>query len=287
MVLAMIVFLGVLRWQRTHREDLILTCLDVGHGQAILAQLPGGANVLFDAGSLHKNDVGRRVVAAFLDYSGIDKIDCIVISHNDVDHINGIPEIVEHCEVNSIYANDAFFSKIDKWGTAKFLEESISKKGLKIRTISKNLTLSKRADVKILWPNEHIGADSELSDNDKSLVCLIEFAGAEILLCSDIERFGQRELLRLFPNLKPEVIVVPHHSSVKTLESTFLKNLEADILVRSCGRRQYERQEVLGQKSNAKSFFTARDGTITVSVDKDGSIECARHKSTKAQGCLR
>jgi competence protein ComEC len=275
MVLLMIVFLGVLRWQRTHRKDLILTCLDVGHGQAILAQLPGGANVLFDVGSLHKSDVGRRIITPFLDYSGINKIDCIVISHNDVDHINGIPEIVEHCKVDGVYANDAFFSKIDKWGTAKFLEESISKKRLKIRTISKNLALSKRAGVKILWPNEHIGTDSELSDNDKSLVCLIEFAGAEILLCSDIERFAQRELLRLFPNLKPKVVVVPHHSSVKTLESTFLENLEADILVRSCGRRQYERQQSLRQGSNTKSFFTARDGALTVCIDKDGTIKTA------------
>ena len=231
--------------------------------------------------------MGRRVVTPFLDYSGIDKIDCIVISHNDVDHINGIPEIVEHCKVDGVYANDAFFGKIDKWGTAKFLEESMSKKGLKIRTISENLTLSKTADLKILWPNEQICADSELSDNDKSLVCLIEFAGAEILLCSDIEKFAQRELLRLFPNLKPEVVVVPHHSSVKTLESTFLENLEADILVRSCGRRQYERQQAVGQGSNTKSFFTVRDGALAISLGKDGSIECARHNSTKAQECLR
>ncbi|GAH70035.1 unnamed protein product, partial [marine sediment metagenome] len=124
MVLVMIVFLGVTKWQRTYRDNLILTVLDVGHGQAILAQLPGKANILFDAGSLHKSDVGRRVIAAFLNYSGINKINAIIISHNDVDHINGIPEVVQHCEVDGVYANDAFFSKADRWGTAKFLEES-------------------------------------------------------------------------------------------------------------------------------------------------------------------
>ena len=50
MVLAIILFLGTTKWQRTYRDNLVMTCLDVGHGQAILAQLPGKANVLFDAG---------------------------------------------------------------------------------------------------------------------------------------------------------------------------------------------------------------------------------------------
>ena len=108
MSLAIIIFLGVTKWQRTYRNDMVISCLDVGHGQAILAQLPGKANVLFDAGSLYKSDIGRRIVAPFLHYRGINKIDAIIISHNDVDHINGIPEIAEHCEVGGVYANKAF-----------------------------------------------------------------------------------------------------------------------------------------------------------------------------------
>jgi competence protein ComEC len=95
MVFAIITFLGVTGWQRAHGDNLVLTCLDVGHGQAILAQLPGKANILFDVGSLHRGDVGRRIIAPFLDYSGINKINSIIISHNDTDHINGIPEVVK------------------------------------------------------------------------------------------------------------------------------------------------------------------------------------------------
>jgi competence protein ComEC len=272
MVLTMITFLGVLSWQRTHRDNLIMTCLDVGHGQAILAQLPGKANVLFDTGSLYKNDVGRRIVASFLDYSGINKINCVVISHNDVDHINGIPEVAEYCKVDSIYANDVFFSKTDKWGTAKFLEESLNKKGLKIQPLDKELDLSNSAKVKILWPNEQIYADVELSDNDKSAVCLIEFGGSEILLCSDIEKFAQRELLRLLPDLKPEVVFVPHHGLANTLENAFLEKLGADILICSCGLRQYERRQTTGAEIKSKPFYTARDGAVTVCINKTGAL---------------
>ena len=272
-VLLMIAFLGVTKWQRTHQDNLIMTCLDVGHGQAILAQLPGGANALFDAGSLSRDDVGRRIVCPFLDYIGISKIDAIIISHNDVDHINGIPEIAEFCKVGGVYANKAFFGKTDQWGTARFLEESLSKKGLEIQLLGEELNLQGSARIKIIWPNEKICADSTLSDNDKSVVCLIEFAGRRILLCSDIEKFAQKELLRMMPNLEADVVVVPHHSLAKTLEGDFIGSLGADILICSCGRRDYEKQQLTEAKNNAKLFYTAEDGAITVRIDNDGTIK--------------
>jgi len=271
MVLVMVVFLGVTKWQRTHRDNLIMTCLDVGHGQAILAQLPGKANILFDAGSLHRNDIGRRIIAPFLDYSGINRIDSIIISHNDVDHINGIPEIVAHCDVNDVYANDAFFSQTDRWGTAKFLEKSLSEKGFEIRNL-RDLNPNSTANIKILWPSEQIFADSKLSDNDKSAVYLIEFAGRKILLCSDIEKFAQRELLRLNPNLKADCLVVPHHGLVKTLEAGFLENLEPAILICSCGRSEHKNNRIIKPKSKARWLCTAEHGTVTVCLDKHGMI---------------
>jgi len=273
MILAIIIFPGITKWQRTHRDSLIVTCLDVGHGQAILAQLPGGTNVLFDAGSLHKSDVGRRIVAPFLDYSGISRIDSIIISHNDVDHINGIPEVVEHCDVNDVYANDAFFSRADKWGTTKFLKESLSKKGFEIHHLGKELNLHSNAKVKVVWPNEQICAVDELSDNDKSVVCLIEFAGKKVLLCSDIEKFAQRELLRLYPDLKADVVVVPHHGSTRTSDAAFLEKLAADISIVSCGRSGYERQRTIRAENKAKSFYTPGDGAITIRIKKDGTIK--------------
>ncbi|MHC4641322.1 MAG: DNA internalization-related competence protein ComEC/Rec2, partial [Planctomycetota bacterium] len=274
MALAIIISLGVIKWQRSHRNDLVINCLDVGHGQAILAQLPGKANVIFDAGSLHKSDIGRRVIAPFLDYKAINKIDAIIISHNDVDHINGIPEIVEHCQVRGVYANQAFLMAIDteKWGTAKFLSNWLSENGSGIQLADKNLNVGGKAKITILWPTEQICQDKTLGDNDKSVVSLIEFAGRKILLCSDIEKFAQRKFLELYPDLKVDVVVTPHHSSVKSMETDFIERLEADISICSCGRTQYERLQAIKRKDHAKPFYTAKDGAITIHVNKDGRI---------------
>ena len=273
MILVIVAFLGITKWQRTYRDNLVLTVLDVGHGQAVVAQLPGKANVLFDAGSLSKRDIGGRIVAPFLDYSGISKIDCIVISHKDIDHINGIPEIVAHCNVNAVYANNAFFTdvKTDPNGEAKFLETFLSESGFKIKD-SEDLSLNSAAKIKILWPAEGIPQELDLNENDKSAVLLIEFAGRRILLCSDIERFAQAELFHIYPDLKADVVVVPHHGSRSTTEKHFLENLDAGILICSCSRSRYERQQVIEPVGEAKTFYTPKDGAVAVYIDKDGTI---------------
>ncbi|MHC4168381.1 MAG: ComEC/Rec2 family competence protein [Planctomycetota bacterium] len=272
----LIVHVGALKYQRTHPDNLVVTCLDVGHGQAILAQLPGGTNILFDAGSLHRSNIGARIVAPFLDHQGIGGIDAIIISHNDTDHINGIPEIVQSRDVAGVYANDAFFGKTDEWGTIAFLKECLSERGLEIEELDDRI-YSGDASIKTLWPDENLPNTDDLTDNNRSLVSLIEFAGVRILLCSDIEEYAQAELLRKHPNLEADVVIVPHHGSVRTLDATFLESLNAEVLICSCDRKQYERS-ITGmsqthETSNAvRRFYTAKDGAISVTVCQDGSI---------------
>ena len=272
LVLAMIVFLGITKWQRTHRQDLTITCLNVGHGQAILAQFPGKPNVLFDAGSLFIPDVGTRIVAPFLDYSGINRLHAIVISHNDVDHINGIPEIVEHCKVGGVYANDAFLNNPDQWKTGKFLKQLLSESGLEISSL-KELTLDTEASIRILWPSDEALRDPDLGDNDRSTVSLIEFGGSKVLLCSDIEKDAQGKLLELFPELKADVVVVPHHGSIRTPHPDFLGQLEPEILIYSCSRKQYERLQAVGHRTNAHQLYTPQNVAITIRIDSNGAIK--------------
>jgi competence protein ComEC len=269
--LAIIVFLGATKWQRTHRDSLYLTCLDVGHGQAILAQLPGKGNILFDAGSLHISNIGNRTVVPFLNYSGISKIDCIIVSHNDVDHINGIPEIIENCRVSGVYANEAFFEEKQK-ETAKFLNDWMNKLNKKRLKKHKDFNLNSGAKIKFLWPDKLADANERLSENDKSTVLLIEFAGSTMLLCSDIEKTAQARLVKFFPALNPDVVVVPHHGSVRTTNAGFIENLQPKILIYSCDRKQYERLQPLDSKNKTRSFYTAKDGATTICINKNGSI---------------
>ena len=202
----------------------------------------------------------------------------MLISHNDTDHINGIPEVVENCNVRSVYANNAFFDKKDVWGTAQFLNDCLAEDGLTIKRIEKNLNLSGRTKIETLWPDGQYEGNADLSDNDRSLVSLVEFAGTKILLCSDIEQFAQKELLRLYPDLKADIVVVPHHGSTSTLDLQFLEHLDADILICSCGRKQYEKKDIDAESmkyfpAGARLLYTPETGAVTISIDKNGRVK--------------
>ncbi len=253
----------VLSWERTHNDNLIITCLDAGHGQAIFLQSPDNKNILFDAGSMYISNIGERIIMPFLNYSGIDTIEAIMISHNDIDHLNGIPEIAKFCNVSNVYANDDFFDKDDEWGTASFLKDCLNETGIEIQPLDKIKLSTKHIQITTLWPKSKNNPEKELSDNNKSLVTLIEFSGKKILLCSDIEQFAQKEILNLYPDLKADIVVVPHHGSSNTLDPNFLKSLNPDILI--CSTDKTPAIQYSGQL-----FYTSRDGAIKISIEKNG-----------------
>ncbi len=247
--LALVAMVAIPKWQTTHDNNLTVTVLDVGHGQAILAQLPGGTNILFDAGSLSRSDVGTRVVTPFLRYAGIGKIDAVVIGHGDIDHINGLPEVNDNCRIESFYAIGAF-SQEEK-PTVVFL-----KKIIEINDINAIPTAYGPATINVLWPDRTICENNIVSDNDKSVVTLIEYAGKRVLICSDIEKFAQREILRLYPDLKADVLIMPHHGSAKTSEPSFVDKTGAAVTIASSSESSYEKEQVIGKHPNLESYYT-------------------------------
>jgi competence protein ComEC len=263
--LTLITSLVIPWWQRTHGDNLTITVLDVGHGQAILAQLPGGANILFDAGSLNRSDVGTKVVTPFLRYNGIRKIDAVVIGHGDIDHINGLPEITGDIRTKAVYASKAF-SQEEK-STVVLL-----KKIIEINDINAIPTAYGPATINVLWPIPDIQENNSISDNDKSVVTLIEYAGRRVLICSDIEKFAQREMLRLYPDLKADVLIMPHHGSAKTTEPSFADKTGAAVTIASNSESSYEKGQVIRPRPGLKSYYTGLDGAVTVRVNNQGAI---------------
>lgn len=267
MFLAIIIFLGVIKFNRTYHKNLVITCLNVGHGQAIVAQLPGSKTYLFDAGSQNIGDIGTRIITPFLNYNGISEIDAIFISHGDIDHINGIPEVIKLCQVNSVYADKAFCQT--QKATVKFLNSCIDAAGLKIKPVQSETIMG----IKVIWPDDAAQANDKLSENDKSTVTLIESGNSKVLLCSDIEKSTQANLLKLFPNLHPDVVVVPHHGSLRTRLPNFLDALGADIFIYSCDEKLFDLLKKSNQTAISKSFYTCDNGAITVSIDENRTIK--------------
>jgi competence protein ComEC len=122
----------------------------------------------------------------------------------------------------------------------------------------------------MLWPSSEIYENNQISSNDKSAVTMIEYAGRQVLICSDIEKFAQREILRLYPAIKADILITPHHGSVKTLEPSFLDKIGPNIIISSCSKSSYEKGQVI---EDPNFYYTGRDGAVTVRVSEDGTVE--------------
>jgi len=264
---------AITKYQSNYRRDLEVTCLAVGHGQAVFVGMPGRENLLFDAGSLNIKNCGQRIVVPFLREKGIGKLNAIFVSHDDIDHMNGMPEIFSASKVGDVYTNEAFLAKIDTSPTAVFLADCLENENQQLKLLDEYVLSSSKAKIMSIWPTLQICRAESISDNDKSQVTLIEFAGKKILLCSDIERFAQERIFQMHADLKADVVVMPHHGSTRNLIDGFVERIGAEVAIISCSRGRYE--AAYKPAAGAKAFYTPVDGAVTVKITPDGTITTA------------
>jgi competence protein ComEC len=258
------VFAGILKVPNT---SLTVTCLDVGHGAAIFIQFPNGKNILYDVGSWHSNNVGRYSVAPFLWSQKIKKIDLVILSHEHEDHWNGLSSIIERFRIKSVYSQPHLFSS----EAGKRILSLLNKERIHTAALSygEMLTGFEPAVVKIL--NPHPFVSDFTSPNDNSCVLKIEYLGYSIILCADIEERGIKSILSRFPEIKSDILQIPHHgSSIRNLER-FVEVVQPaySFINASTGIISRNTLDMLQEKRTI-TLPTYREGAITFTVDKNG-----------------
>jgi competence protein ComEC len=270
LAMAVVLLLSILHGWRSPSDTLEMTCLSVGPGQAIVLRLPGGETWLIDAGSQSSPNIGQRIVQPFLRQIGIDRLKGVIISHADADHFNGLPEIAAVTPIGSIRTNRAFLDKAQTLSGAGFLRQSVEKMGFRLDDIAAADWPAATVKIRPLWPAGQ-SADPALSKNDQSEVLLVEYAGKRILICSDIEAASQSLLMDRIPDLKADVVVLPHHGSAATTQSSFLTTLAPSTVIASCAASRTAAAWKPSDPSIA-AWYTGRDGAVTVTIKADGTV---------------
>jgi competence protein ComEC len=249
-------------------NNLKLTVLSVGHGQAAVVNLPDRQNIIVDAGSMSRGDIGDNIVNPFLDYTAAGKINSIFISHNDIDHYNSLPEILEKHNCKNIYTTSQFIQSISD--TSMALERFLEDRNLSLKTAPEKISVGK-AEISVLWPRD-LPDENFSTDNQTALVILLEYAGRKILFCSDITADVQKRLTSLYPQLNTDLLITPHHGSGRTADADFLNFFKPQYLITSCSKSQIfgVNKEI---KEFAQSYYTCNSGAITVTINPKGKIK--------------
>ena len=299
----------VLPWWRTQPPpasggELTIRILDVGpiNGDSILITSPSGKTVLIDAGDTTK---GKAVVDA-LKRNNIQQLDYFIATHPHPDHIGGAAEVFKAVKVLNVIDNGQLPSvapqatpppktpagkkpapapaKSAKTNSlTKFFDDykaAVSSSGAHYENAKPGtkLDLGGGALLTILAPSEPFFTKDKMSGggnetNANSIVARLDYGSFSMMLAGDAEDQTEHRLLTKELDLKSRVLKLAHHGSKYATSADFLKRVQPEIAIVSCGawnRYGHPSQAVLDRlraaNANVKLYRTDLQGEITITT---------------------
>ena len=259
-------------WKTQFNKHLKVTYLDVGQGNSALVQFPGRRRMLIDGGGFPQDrfDVGKMVVAPFLWHSKIKRIDCLVLSHPQADHMNGLHFIADNFHCKEFWFN----GDRGKSRSYRKLMKLIDSKKIK-KLLPGDLRHEREysgVKIEVLHPqagnNETRGSKKQLGLNDNSLVVKFTYAGRSFLFTGDIEIPGEHMVVSNAGSLlKSDVLLAPHHGSKTSCSKPFLDMVRPGICVISSGSGNYWGFPHLSTLKKLKAI-----GCRVIRIDQAGAV---------------
>jgi len=265
--------------------QLHIDYLDVGQGDCALVTMPDGTTLLIDGGGRPNFDreqaetdeepfvrdtrsVGERVVSEFLWARGLDRIDYVLATHADADHIDGLNDVARNFHVRG-----AIVARTPPGDPeyAKFAATML-RNGVPVYQVGAGDVLRVgRTEAEVVWPLPRADGRGSYGNND-GLVLRLRFGEKSFLFTADIESKAESAILARPVDLKSDVVKVAHHGS-RTSSTTGLVNATgAQLAIISVGRRSmfgHPNKEVVErwQARGTAVMTTGARGTITISTD--------------------
>ena len=256
-------------------RDLKINFVDVGQGDSTFIITPKNKTILIDGGGSNTGsfDVGENTLLPYILDKGYNKIDLMIISHFDSDHVGGLLTILEEIKVEKVLIakqeeqseNYKRFFNIVK---EKNIPVIVGKRGDKIN-IEKDLYLD------ILFPESEQIEENVINNN--SLVFNIHYNNFSMLFTGDIEEIAEKRIIEITnkSRLKADIIKIPHHGSKTSSTRELLEIVLPKIALIGVGKDNlfgHPSSETIDKldELEIKTYRTDINGEIMINVNKSG-----------------
>ncbi|MBD5130701.1 MAG: MBL fold metallo-hydrolase [Ruminococcaceae bacterium] len=242
--------------------EIAVSFIDVGQGDCELISA-NGHNILIDCGDTDKIDS----VAGFLKYSGVERLDTVIITHPHDDHYGGMYKLLSRFEVGEVVMPEVEVQSV----TYQRLTKVINDRDIRFRyaKAGERLTLGEDIFLDIIAPIYLDYAE----ENNFSIVARLIYGETSFLFTGDLERAGELDLIDAGLDLRADVLKVGHHGSAGSSSAEFLHCVSPSIAVFETGAINYyghPRSEVLERLAEVgcgEAYSTAANGNIVIISD--------------------
>lgn len=211
-------------------KQLQIHMLDIGQGDSLLIITPEKKSILIDAGLVK---AAPKVIEA-LEKNNIESIDLVVASHPHADHIGGLPKVLDAVPAKK------FLDSGQEHPTATYeklltkVQEKIGK--LTVARAGQKFELDSGIKLEVLGPSEPLLEKVSGSvENANSVILMLSYGNFRMLFTGDSEDETEERLLEKGYNLKAQVLKVAHHGSQYASSEEFLKKVDPETAIISCG----------------------------------------------------
>jgi competence protein ComEC len=258
-------------WVDLPNGNLLVHFFSIGQGDAILLETPENFRILIDGGP--DNSVLEKLgeTLAF----DQKKIDLMILTHPHADHMNGLLEVLEKMEVETVLVSGVSYGGL---AYEKFWELVAEKK---VQVIYVNGFDDLRVGsllIDLLYPLRSIQGEELENVNNSSISLRVIFGEQKIFFSGDLEEEGEEELLASGARLGAEVYKAAHHGSRTSSTGEFLAEIGPEIAVISCGlnnKFKHPAAETLDKlwRAGATVYRTDLDGDVRLELDGRDSLQ--------------
>ena len=272
-VLLFLVMLLIHKGYIYFNSNLYVYYLDVGQGDSALIRLPNNSgNILIDTGGKFsyemekwrekrsKYSIVKSSTIPFLKSFGIKKLDYLILSHGDFDHMGEAINLIDNFNVEKVIFNCGEFNDLEKE-----LIKVLDKKKIRYYLCIKELNIDNN-ELYFLQTKEY---DNE---NDNSNVIYTELNGYKFMFMGDAGVDKEKDILDKYNLSNVDVLKVGHHGSKTSSSKSFINEINPKNSIISVGKNNrygHPNKEVLYILEDSKIYRTDQDGSIMCKIKKN------------------